>query len=76
MLDLVLTKEELIGKVMLPGSLVCSDLRMVKFKFISAVRRVYNKPTTLDFSRAHFGLSMDLLSRVPHDRALEDNRAQ
>lgn len=76
LLDPVLTKEKLMGKVILQGSLVCCDHEMVKFQIISAVKRVCNKLTTLDFRRAHFGLFMDLLSRHPQDRALEDRVAQ
>ncbi|GAB0187663.1 hypothetical protein GRJ2_001231600 [Grus japonensis] len=73
MLDLVLTnKEGLVGDVKLKGSLGCSDHKMAKFKILRAVRRALSKLTTLDFSRADFGLFRDLLGRVPWDKALEE----
>ncbi|GAB0207625.1 hypothetical protein GRJ2_003228200 [Grus japonensis] len=72
MLDLVLTnKEGLVGDVKLKGSLGCSDHEMVEFKILRAARRARSKLTTLDFRRAGFGLSRDLLGRIPWDKALE-----
>ncbi|PKU48058.1 dtw domain-containing protein 2 [Limosa lapponica baueri] len=77
MLDLVLTnKEGLVGNVELKGSLGCSDHKMMKFKILRAERRMHGKLTTLDFRRADFGLSRDLLGRVLWDKALEGRRAQ
>jgi len=63
MLDLVLTNKE--GNVKLKGSLGCSDHEKVEFKILRAARSAHSKLTTLAFRRADFGLSMDLLSRVP-----------
>ena len=72
MLDLVLTnKEGLVWNVKLQGSLGCIDHEMVKFRILRAVRRVHSKLTTLDFTRADFGLFRDLLGRIPWDKALE-----
>jgi len=66
-LDLVLTKKEgLVGNGKLKGSHGCSDYEMVEFKILRA--RIL---TALHFRRAEFGLSMDLLGRVPRDNALE-----
>ncbi|GAB0209349.1 hypothetical protein GRJ2_003400600 [Grus japonensis] len=77
MLHLVLTnKEGLVGNVKLKGSLGCSDHKMVEFKILRAARRVHSKLTTLDFRRADFGLSRDLLGRVPWDKAPEGRGAQ
>ncbi|GAB0180593.1 hypothetical protein GRJ2_000524600 [Grus japonensis] len=77
MLDLVLTnKEGLVGNVKLNGSLGCSDHEMVELKVLRAVRRAHSKLTTLDFRRADFGLSRDLLGRVPWDKAPEGRGAQ
>ncbi|GAB0185725.1 hypothetical protein GRJ2_001037800 [Grus japonensis] len=65
MLDLILTnKEGLVGDVKLKGSLGCSDYEMVEFKILRAARRAHRKLTTLDFSRADFGLFRDLLGRI------------
>ncbi|GAB0178507.1 mitochondrial enolase superfamily member 1 [Grus japonensis] len=62
MLDLILTnKEGLVGDVKLKGSLGCSDHEMVEFRILRAVRRGLGKLTTLDFSRADFGLFRDVL---------------
>ncbi|GAB0208941.1 hypothetical protein GRJ2_003359800 [Grus japonensis] len=77
MLDLVLpNKEGLVGNVKLKGSLGCSDREMVEFKILRAARRAHSELTTLDFRRAGFGLSRDLLGRVPWDKALEGRGAQ
>ncbi|GAB0208907.1 hypothetical protein GRJ2_003356400 [Grus japonensis] len=77
MLDLVLpNKEGLVGNVKLKGSLGCSDHEMVEFKILRAARRAHSNLTTLDFRRAGFGLSRDLLGRVPWDKALEGRGAQ
>ncbi|GAB0179473.1 hypothetical protein GRJ2_000412600 [Grus japonensis] len=72
MLDLVLTNKE----GLLKGSLGCNDHEMVEFKILRAARRVHSKLTTLDFSRADFGLFRDLLGRIPWDKALEGRGAQ
>jgi len=71
MLDLVLTKEGLVGSVKLKDSLGCSDHEMVEFQILRAERRVHSKLTALDFRRADFGLFRDLPSRVPWDKVLE-----
>ncbi|GAB0200487.1 hypothetical protein GRJ2_002514100 [Grus japonensis] len=77
MLDLILTnKEGLVGDVKLKGSLGCSDHEMVEFRILRAARRALSKLTTLDFSRADFGLFRDLLGRIPWDTALEGRGAQ
>jgi len=77
MLDLVLTnKEGLVGNVKLKGSLGCSNHEMVEFKILRAARTTHYKLTTLDFSRADFGLFRFLLGRVPWDKALEGRGAQ
>ncbi|GAB0182133.1 mitochondrial enolase superfamily member 1 [Grus japonensis] len=76
MLDLVLTnKERLMRSVKLKGSLGCSNHEMVEFEILRTVRRAHSKLTTLDFSRADFGLFRDLLGRVPWDKALEGREA-
>ncbi|GAB0182786.1 hypothetical protein GRJ2_000743900 [Grus japonensis] len=76
-LDLILTnKEGLVGDVKLKGSLGCSDHEMVEFRTLRAARRACSKLTTLDFSRADFGLIRDLLGRIPWDKALEGRGAQ
>ncbi|GAB0197899.1 mitochondrial enolase superfamily member 1 [Grus japonensis] len=77
MLDLILTnKEGLVGDMKLKGSLGCSDHKMVEFRILRAVRRARSKLTTLDFSRADFGLFRDLLGKIPWDKALEGRGAQ
>ncbi|GAB0208559.1 hypothetical protein GRJ2_003321600 [Grus japonensis] len=77
MLDLILTnKEGLVGDVKLKGSLGCSDHEMVEFRILRAARRACSKLTTLDFSRADFGLFRDLPGRIPWDKALEGRGAQ
>ncbi|GAB0205806.1 hypothetical protein GRJ2_003046200 [Grus japonensis] len=77
MLDLILTnKEGLVGDVKLKGSLGCSDHKMVEFRILRAARRVCSKLTTLDFSRADFGLFRDVLGRIPWDKALKGRGAQ
>ncbi|GAB0205478.1 mitochondrial enolase superfamily member 1 [Grus japonensis] len=77
MLDLIFTnKEGLVGDVKLKGSLGCSDHKMVEFRILRAARRALSKLTTLNFSRADFGLSRDLLGRIPWDKALEGRGAQ
>ncbi|GAB0183226.1 hypothetical protein GRJ2_000787900 [Grus japonensis] len=77
MLDLILTnKEGLVGDVKLKGSLGCSDHETVEFRILRAARRARSKLTTLDFSRADFGLFRDLLGGIPWDKALEGRGAQ
>ncbi|GAB0178252.1 hypothetical protein GRJ2_000290500 [Grus japonensis] len=77
MLDLIVTnKEGLVGDGKLKGSLGCSDHERVEFKSLRAARRACSKLTTLDFRRTDFGLFMDLLGRVPWDKALEGRGAQ
>ncbi|GAB0205472.1 mitochondrial enolase superfamily member 1 [Grus japonensis] len=77
MLDLILTnKEGLVGDVKLKGSLGCSDYKMVEFRILRAARRALSKLTTLNFSRADFGLFRDLLGRIAWDKALEGRGAQ
>ncbi|XP_062466520.1 uncharacterized protein LOC134159318 [Pezoporus occidentalis] len=77
MLDLVLTNREgLVGKVMLQGSLGCSDHEMVEFEVLRTVRRACSKLTALVFKRADFGLFRNLLWKVPWDIALEGRGAQ
>jgi len=77
MLDVLLTsKEGLVGKVKLKGSLGCSDHETVEFRILRAARRVHSKLTSLDFRRRDFGLFRDLLGRVPLDKALEARGAQ
>jgi len=76
-LDLVLTnKEGLVANMKLKGSLGCTDLEMVEFRILRAVRSVHRKLTTLEFRRAEFGLFGDLLGRAPWDKALEGRGAQ
>lgn len=55
----------------LKGSLSCSDLEMVEFKILRAVRRAYKKLITLDFRRADLCLFRDLLGRIPCGKALK-----
>ena len=75
MLGLVLAnKEGLVGK--LNGSLGCSDHEMVEFKILRAARRTHSKLTALDFRRTDFGLTRDLLGRVPWDKSLNGRRSQ
>ena len=77
MLDLVLTDEEgLVGNVKLKSSLGCSDHEIVEFKILRAARRVHSKLAAVNFRRADFGLSMEVLGRAPWDKALERRRAQ
>ncbi|GAB0199646.1 hypothetical protein GRJ2_002430000 [Grus japonensis] len=76
-LDLILTnKEGLVRDVKLKDSLGCSDHEMVEFRILRAARRAHSKLTTLDFSRANFGLFRDLLGRLPWDKILEGRGAQ
>ena len=76
-LDLVLTnKEGLVANMKLKGSLGCTDLEMVEFRILRAVRSEQSNLTTLDFMSADFGLFRDLLSRVPWHKGLEGRGAQ
>ncbi|GAB0205074.1 hypothetical protein GRJ2_002973000 [Grus japonensis] len=77
MLDLILTsKEGLVGDVKLKGSLGCSDHEMVECRILRAARRACSRLTTLDFTRADFGLFRDLLGRIPWHKALEGRGPQ
>lgn len=49
---------------------------MAEFKMLKAVRRVHSKLVTLDFRRANFGLSSNLLDRIAWNKALEGRGAQ
>ncbi|GAB0184015.1 hypothetical protein GRJ2_000866800 [Grus japonensis] len=75
-LDLVLTKESLIGDVKLKGSFGCSDHKMVEFKILRAARRAHTKLTILDFRRAHFSLFRESHGILPWDKVLEGRGAQ
>lgn len=53
------------------GRFSCSDLKMVEFKILRAVRRAYKKLTTLNFKRADLFLFRELLGRIPWRKALK-----
>lgn len=55
----------LVRNVKLKESLGCSDHGTLEFKILGAARRTHSKLTTLGFRRADFGLTRDLLGRVP-----------
>jgi len=38
---------------------------MVEFKILKGITRAHSKLSTLDFRRADFGITRDLLGRVP-----------
>lgn len=59
------------GNVLIQGSSGCSDCEMVELEFLSTVRRAHHKLIALEFRRADYGFSKDLLGRVPWDRGLE-----
>lgn len=63
---LILTsKEGLVGKGKLKGSLVCSDHEMVEFCIQRSSGREHSNLTTLAYGRADFALFRNLLGKVP-----------
>lgn len=54
------------------GSLGCNDRKMVEFR----VLRTKRNTTVLDLRTTDLGISKDLLSRVPLDKALKGRGAQ
>ncbi|PKU44428.1 dtw domain-containing protein 2 [Limosa lapponica baueri] len=69
LMDFSLTnKEGMVGNIKLKGSLGCSDHETIEFKILRTVRRVCRKLTTLDFRKADFGLSRDLIGRVTWEK--------
>ncbi|KAJ7416886.1 dtw domain-containing protein 2 [Pitangus sulphuratus] len=63
MLDLVFThREQLLGNVMLQGSLGCSGYETVDFEIVGAVGRACSKLTALDFSILHFSIGHPCLN--------------
>lgn len=77
LLDIVLTKKEmLVKKVKLKSSLCCSVHETSEFKILRAARRTLSKLTMLDFKRADFGLFRNVLGRAPWDEAMEEKVAQ
>jgi len=77
LLDPVLTnKEGLVEDMKAGGSLSCSDHEMVNFRILRGGSRVISRIKTLDFRRANFGLSKELLGGIPWVRALEGRGVQ
>ena len=72
LLDLLLvSREELVGNVMVGVCLDHSNHRMVKFKIFSVIRKKDSRLAMLDFRRANFKLFRELFSRVPWESAFE-----
>jgi len=77
LLDLILTnKEGLVEDVKVGGSLGCSDHEVVKFRILCGRSRTISRITALDFRRANFGLSKELLGGILCIRALEGRGVQ
>jgi len=57
-------------------SLDCSNHEVVEFRISYGWNRMQSRVTTLDFSRANFGLFKQLLEEIPWDRVLEGKGAQ
>ena len=69
---LIMTREALVGDVMVGGCLGHSDHEMVEFKLLSVKRKKDSRVATLDFRRANFKVFRELFSRVPWESAFED----
>ncbi|RMC14044.1 hypothetical protein DUI87_09131 [Hirundo rustica rustica] len=76
MLDPVLTNKGLLGNVKHKGSSGCSDHEMVEFKILRAARRVNSKLTSLELRQEDLHLFVDLIGRVPQDKAPEGRGTQ
>lgn len=77
LLDLMLTnKEGLVEGAKGEGCLGFSDHEMVEFRISCGSNRITSRITTLDFSRANFGLFRQLLGEIPWARLLEGKGAQ
>ena len=75
LLDL-LSREGLVGNVMVGGRLWYSDHEMIEFLILGKLRREVSRTTTLDFQRADFGLFRSLVDRVPWEAVLKSKGVQ
>ena len=72
LLDLLfVSREGLVGDVMVGSCLSHSDHKMVEFKIFSVMRKKDNEVAALDFRRANVKLFRELFSRVPCESAVE-----
>ncbi|KAJ7425385.1 hypothetical protein WISP_23650 [Willisornis vidua] len=69
-------REGLVGDVVIGGSLVYGNHKMMKFSVLTKTRWIVNKTSTLDFWRTDFGLFRRLVQRVPWETALRNKRVQ
>lgn len=68
---ILMTKEELVGEVKVRDSFGSSDHELIEFRILRGGNRAKSSIPTLDFKRANFGLSKDLLKRIPWGMVLE-----
>jgi len=61
--------------VKVEGSLGCCNHEVVEFRISCDQNRIRSRITTLDFSRANFGLFKELLGEILLDRMLEGKGA-
>lgn len=68
---ILMAKEELVGEVKVRDSFGSSDHELIKFRILREGNKAKSSIPTLDFKRANFGLSKDLLKRIPWGMVLE-----
>ncbi|KAJ7428451.1 hypothetical protein WISP_01229 [Willisornis vidua] len=77
LLDLLFTNREgLVGDVVVRGCLGHSDHETIEFSILRDARRAINKPSTLDFQRADFGLFRRLIQSIAWKTTLENKGVQ
>lgn len=64
LLDLFVTREGLLGDVMIDGCLVHRDHEMVEFKIFSVMGKKISRVAALDCKRAIFKLFMELIGKL------------
>ncbi|KAK4818023.1 hypothetical protein QYF61_004147 [Mycteria americana] len=76
-LDLLVTNgSELIGDIETGGSLGCSDHALVEFAVLRDMGQAKGKVRTLNFRKANFQFSKELVNRAPWETALGDKGAE
>ncbi|RMC10255.1 hypothetical protein DUI87_13057 [Hirundo rustica rustica] len=73
---LFVTRDGLVGDVVVGGRLGQSDHEIIEFSILGEVRRNTSKTLALDFQRADFGLFRRLIQRIPWEAALKNKRVQ
>ncbi|KAK4831467.1 hypothetical protein QYF61_017715 [Mycteria americana] len=74
--DLLVTNASKLSDIKIGGSLGCSNHALVEFAVLRDVGQAKSKVRTLNFRKANFQLSKELVNRTPWKTALRDKGAE